>query len=235
MPGPLWARSTSWLALRLVASAAALWGAACSAREHPAQQTASRFAQALKYADDQALFSLHVESSPQGTYCVSPQWARLRDGALKRADPTTCAQARALTRALAQQPDEPTDEPTGEPTDDPQDDSSEDAQLALMSQLMRFVCEQPQGSCRDYAQAVFLSELRRAPLYPHRPKAITLQQLLERGDEAVVYLDLDYAPPLGLQPRLLRLRRTPQGWLVTSSLSELLQVSDLRSLSTDPS
>lgn len=193
---------TLWLggALALVLS---LCGLGCEAPPHPAQQTAQRFLEALQYGDAQALYGLHAAGSVQSPYCGVAQFERALLKVRSSKDPERCAQAKLILSS--------------------KEADTLDDEIALLLQLQRFVCEHPDGGCEAYGALVFRSQLEQSASFKRRPQQVKLHKLIDKDDEAVAYIDLIYAQPAQVEHKLLKLRRfQEQGWLITTTLDELL-------------
>ncbi len=187
---------------------AVVFACAVSACERP-QETTTRevraatatFLDALKYGDAQALVDAHIEGSPRSQWCTSESFrAVLESVRARKPSAQECTQVRRAMRAG----EEVTDEER------------------LMLQTVRFICEEPNGRCHDYARRVFTSQLEDAPLWRARPTSYTIREVTLRGDgRAAVYVDLASAAPDAPRHITLHLQHTPLGWRVSDDLAQL--------------
>lgn len=199
-------RRSHLLVVRSIVGLVGLGGALACERApeaHPATEALEGYLMALQYGDAERLFVWHIEGTPAGTWCGSESFGALLDRVKQERTPETCQQVRALT-APAQ----------AAPLEDEQ---------ALLVQTMRFVCEHPEGHCRDYAERVFRSGLEASPAWRVRLRGHTIERV-QPGPEpgtAIAYVDLIYPEPIGTRHETLRLERTPLGWRVADPLPEL--------------
>ena len=161
----------------LIAALTVLLGAACE-REAPSEVGAGRvvgspatheaftaldaYLEAFVYGDAKGAFSRHVASSGQSVWCESERFAAALAALRTRRDEASCQAANAVTEDRAAL-------------------EELDAQQQLMMQTLRFLCEQPEGSCRDYAERVYRSSLASAPLWRARPTAYHIEAIKPEG------------------------------------------------------
>ena len=146
-------------------------------------------------------FTSHLDATPLGTWCGSRAFRELLQKLRAGKNEQECERARALTDARPEELDD-------------------DAMMML--QTMRFVCEQPQGRCHDYARKVFTSrmqglEVERGALKSWR---VTKELPGEGAEQVVLYVDLEYEKT-GKKRAVMTMRQTPLGWRVSNEPGEL--------------
>jgi hypothetical protein len=179
------------------------------ASAHPAGEAARAYLDALKYRDADSLFEHHVAGTRAGSYCGSETFQRIWSHLSEARTERDCEEARVVTERR----------PRG---------LGEEARLAF--QVLRFQCEHPEASCRDYAREVFDAQrveslLWRAPLVDYEIGRIisgeseASSEVLQR---AVAYVDLTLEDDAGERGQTvhtrLSLRRVDSRWLVETPI-----------------
>lgn len=160
--------------------------------ERSAREAATRYLEAWRFKDTEALFAAHAESSARGTYCASPAFAALHDKVKRTSSPGACAEARAAGPA-----------PEGL-----------DPEAALLLQLVRFVCEEPEGDCRGYQRRVFDAALEVSPAWAgalERAEVDSVEATTSTARARVVLHHTCCEAPARVT---LPLERAPTGWRV---------------------
>lgn len=168
------------------------------ARGAEAREALDGFLTALQYGDFDGVYFGHIESTPLGYWCASESFSQVLEATREARTDAECERARKITDAQGLEIDD---------------------QTALLVQTMRFVCEQPQGRCHDYARRVMKSTVESSPYWATRLQGWTVHKFLPKGDDAATaYIDLMYPAPVGTQRETLELRKTPLGWRVSAGL-----------------
>ena len=169
-------------------SATMLLLVACDNR-HPARPVVEQFAAAVVAGDVEQIFATHVDSTPQGAFCRK----EFRD-ILEKArtlDEAGCATTIALHEEVSGLNDLAPDE----------------VQLAL--QTGRWVCENPRGTCVDYARTVFEQSLQHSE-FADPVTVVSVEEVVGDASNAVAQLTLDTS-----KPHTLYLQNVGEGWRIT--------------------
>lgn len=161
---------------------------ACDNR-HPARDVVEQFAGAVVAGDVEQIFATHIDSTPQGEFCRK----EFRD-ILEKArtlDEAGCATTTALHAEVAGLNDLAPDE----------------VQLAL--QTGRWVCENPRGTCVDYARTVFEQTLQRS-MFAEPMTVVSIDEVVGDASNAVAQITLNVS-----KPHTLYLQNVGDGWRIT--------------------
>lgn len=193
--GALW-----WLPAVVICCLLAAAGCERKAEEPPPDPPSVRaleaFLKATKYRDVEGAFEHHVESSRQGVYCQSKSFQRVLKRTRQRKTAADCRDVRALPHSKRSA-------------------LKDDAELLV--QILRFVCEHPDGGCVDYAREVFATHLPTTTFW----KSLgdwEIRRVKHNKEEnpgrATVYLDIRPRDGGEVQHRSIQLRRVDGRWLV---------------------
>ena len=182
----------------LIATLCGVLLACCACQQHPAQQVASQTLEGLKYRDAAGVAAHHIEGTSAGTYCRSAAFGRVLTKLRQAApDPALCQRLR-----------QPQAAPPGEA--DP---------AGLLRQVGRFVCEDPQGGCREYGRRVFSSQLQQSGLWQMPISGYRVIKATQRSpEEATVYVDITRAGRT--HHHMLHVRAVEGAWVVTDDLGD---------------
>lgn len=137
-------------------------------REHDATPALREFLDALQYGNVDGAYSRHIDSTAQSAWCSPPFQAALRK-AQTEPDKQECVRVRSMTTSdLDSLPDE----------------------VRLAVQIAGWACENPDGSCQDYAGAVFRQSVADHPLVTSKPRSYTIRRMFGEDARAVAYVDL---------------------------------------------
>jgi len=134
---------------------------------HPAARAASTFMEAVQYRDVDGAWERHLESTEQGIYCSSESFRTILDRTRDEKTETDCEDVRNFgpeRRAELKQ----------------------DAEFLV--QILRFVCEMPEGTCVDYARKVFESQVPRSEFWAGVAN-YEIAKVRADGEEADVYVE----------------------------------------------
>lgn len=181
-----------------VTVAAVIALSACdSAPAHPSEPTLVAALQAVQYGDASGFTRLHVESTDGSVYCTEKPMQRLWERAGDVAEADRCANLEAVTGdELEEAPD----------------------QLRFLLQVVRFRCESPVATCRDYGARALQDGLTASTLWSARPTGWTLRKFIGDDDNAVAYVDIETAGQT--LHRAVRMTRQDGEWRVRSGLLE---------------
>lgn len=166
-----------------------------------ARRAAEDYLTALQYGDEDAAFKNHVETTPQGTWCGSEGFEKILERMRKGADEKECRRAEILTDARPEELDD---------------------KAMMLLQTMRFVCENPEGTCQDYAKKTFSSRLTQ--LESERGKLSNY--IIQRespdadGERVTLYVDLDYGSP-PIKRAAIHMKKIESRWFVEDDPGEL--------------
>lgn len=166
-----------------------------------ARQAAEAYLVAMQYGDEDAAFKVHVDATDAGTWCGSEQFEKILTRMRSGADEKECKRAQILTDA---RPEELDDE------------------AMMLLQAMRFVCENPEGTCKDYARVTFFSSCAQLEATRGKLKNYIIQRESPdaSGSEVTLYVDLDYGTP-PIKRAAIHLKKVGSGWYVTDDPGEL--------------
>lgn len=169
---------------------------------HASEQVLTSYLEAFLYRDATLAFEADVASSEQGRWCAMGSFRQLLTRLSAEQDAQKCAHAREVTSSE-------------------EAFAALDAEQALMVQTLRFVCEHPKGSCRDYARQVYGATLSENPYWRERLQGYEVARVVpsDEGSSATAHVELDYAQPFGKHRETVELRRLPDGWRVTRGLA----------------
>ncbi len=174
----------------MLAAVAAL--AACTpAPEREARAAAERYLEAWRFRDADALFGAHAASSARGTYCSSSAFAALHDRIKRTTSAESCADARGRSP-----------------------DADADPEVALLHQLVRFVCEEPSGSCRDYQRRVFDAWLTESMAWEGALERAEVASVEATEDTARARVELTHSCCAAPERMTLELELAPTGWRI---------------------
>jgi hypothetical protein len=166
-----------------------------------ARQAAEAYLMAMQYSDEDAAFKVHIDSTDDGTWCGSEQFSKILSRMREGADEKECRRARILTDA---RPEELDDE------------------AMMLLQTMRFVCENPEGTCKDYARVTFFSRCEQL----EKTRGKLSNYIIQRespdasGSEVTLYVDLDYGKP-PVKRAAIHMKKVGSSWYVEDEPGEL--------------
>ncbi len=160
--------------------------------ERDAREATTRYLEAWRFKDVQALYDAHAESSARGTYCTSSAFATLHDRVKRTSSPQACAEARAAGT----------------------DPKELDPETALLLQVVRFVCEEPEGTCRDYQRRVFDAALDASPAWSGALERAEVDSVDATESTARARVVLHHTCCEAPTRTTLTLERAPTGWRV---------------------
>lgn len=170
----------------LLVAAALLVG--CSSK-HPAHAVVAQFADGVVAGDVEQVFATHIDSTLQGDLCRK----ELRDilDKARTLDAEGCATTVALYNQVASRaPDE----------------------LEFALQTGRWVCENPQGTCVDYARDVFVQAFAVSKFAPP-VELVSIVEVTGDATDAAAIVELRSAS--GDANATLALRLVGEGWRIT--------------------
>lgn len=170
------------------------------ASPHPARRVARRFLEAVKYRDVDGAFRAHIESTSQGAYCRTDAFHRVMERTRREKTKFDCRDARKL---------------------DARERAALDDDAALLVQILRFTCENPEGDCLDYQERVFESHLP-STVFWSQLDGYEITQFRVDGSHADAYIDFWHGERRGgnLRHRTLELQKVQGGWVVATRFEE---------------
>lgn len=138
---------------------------------HPSQSVLERHLDAYKYQDEEGALKTHLQGTRQTPWCEEAFERVLREVAKKRSA-QGCARAKALSS-------------------DTESFEALDEEAQLMTQTLRFVCEQEgRADCMDYARAVYRSTLEGSSLWQSSFQDYTVEKMYEDGEVVTAYIEV---------------------------------------------
>lgn len=166
-------------------------------RADPAKEATAAMLNALQYRDLSGVYTQHIESTGRATYCASMPFHRLMDRVKKsKPDAKACSQAKATSGA-----------------------TSLDDELKLFFQVVRFICEHPEGTCRDYGRLLFEQQLKQSALWRRPLSSYRIVRTTHQKAHSVVYVDLVFDSPKQTRHMSFHVKQVESRWVVTNELS----------------
>jgi hypothetical protein len=164
------------------------------------ERRARAFLKAVQYRDVERAFDQHLEQTDQGVYCASDGFQKVLERTRDEKTEKDCEDARKMS---------------------PQARAALEDDAELLVQILRFACEQPEGTCRDYARQVFTSQLPRTDFW-RGLENFEIREVHREGASATAYVDYwtGAKSEASLQRRALKLRRVDGDWVVATSFGE---------------
>jgi hypothetical protein len=163
--------------------------------DHPARPTVDRFVEAMQYGDVDGMLALHVDGTSSSDWCreeFRTALAKARDSV----DREECRRIRSLGA---------------------DDLEAMDDELRLAVQVAGWVCENPEGTCEQYAETVFRQTIEGHPLVLAPPKKISVRRVFGDEARAAAYIDLTDASGT-TRHRTLELQKYGDQWRIAGGL-----------------
>ncbi len=164
-------------------------------RPHDSAADLAEIVAAIRQADAQKAFELHVDSTGFSTWC-DQSFRTILTRAQKSRNAEECARIEGMTGSdLDLVPDE--------------------VRFAL--QVTRFACAHPEADCRDYARETFLAVADDSPLFQSEPRKVEVQRHFGDDHGAAAYLTVTLADGETVS-RVLELKKAGSRWRVAEGL-----------------
>jgi hypothetical protein len=166
-------------------------------RGHESLPTLESALEALRYGDLDRFVELHVEASEASVYCAEPAMKRLWEKAGTVAESGRCGGLDGVDgESLDETPDE----------------------LRFLLQVVRFRCENPNGTCAAYGATALRDGASRSPLVTGTISGWEVRKHLGDDAQAVAYVDITVDGDV--MHRAVKLRRVGESWRIASGLLE---------------
>lgn len=188
----------------VMVSILAIGGLGAGCRADPATKATSTMLNALQYRDVTGVYAQHLESTGRSTYCASMPFHRLMDRVKKsKPDAKACTQAKSVTDA-----------------------KSLDDELKLFFQVVRFLCQHPKGTCRDYGRLLFEQQLKQSELWRRPLSSYRIVRTVPQKEHTVVYVDLVFDAPKQTRHMSFHVKQVETRWVITNELSTWTSLRD---------
>lgn len=166
---------------------------------HPAVKVVESYLEAVQYRDVERAWNHHVESTERGLYCSSDAFEKVLERTREEKTERDCRDVRKVG---------------------PERRASLEEDAVLLLQILRFTCEHPEGTCRDYAREVFTTQLPKSKIWEQTGE-YRIRRVEADDEETNVYVDLwrGEAAEAEIHRQNVELIRHDDRWVVTTGPS----------------